>query len=54
MAFNAVSFEVSSDMSLLRRWGEAIPPQRAEAYKMAASSAEVTQSLDKITFFKIG
>src|SRR6202011_6101113 len=30
-----------------------IPPQRAEPYKMAAQSAPA-QSLDKITFFKIG
>jgi hypothetical protein len=41
-------------MRLLRRWGEAIPPQRVEPYKMAAPSGDGTQSLDKITFFKIG
>jgi hypothetical protein len=42
---------VSSGISLLRRWVE--ESQRAEPYKMAAASAPA-QSLDKITFFKIG
>src|SRR3984893_7126463 len=36
----AIAFTpVSSDITLLRRWGEAIPPQRAEPYKMAAAPA---------------